>query len=90
MTHILKSDRWLGYGALISIALLFVVPRLSDTSQPALETALMGVAVFGLFAGLRGVFVGGKLSRVCAGLTWPFWAWMIYSLISALTRAKIR
>jgi hypothetical protein len=93
MTHILKSNRWLGYAAPVSIVLFLTLPLVLspfiDTSSPVMATALLGLVVFGLFAAVRGLFVGSKWSRICAGLAWPFWAWALHSLVAALSRARI-
>jgi hypothetical protein len=90
MTHIVKSERWLGYAALLCAAFVVIVPRFSIYSQPFFGAAVICVAVLGVYSGMRGFFVGSKLSRVCAALTWPYWAWIIFSLLVALMRAKIR
>jgi hypothetical protein len=94
MTHIVKSDRWLGYGALIcAVAVIF---SFSNAKLPAGQAGLLPVIIcvcfgpLGFYFSLRGVFVGRWPNRVFAGLAlvyFGYWAlWIIHDLLTPLAR----
>jgi hypothetical protein len=90
MAHAFNSDRWLGYAALVCVALVIAVPRSGFLSADLLFVLTASLAVLGLYCGLRGAFLGGWLSRVCAGLSMVFWIWVIYSLMQACRSVRIK
>jgi uncharacterized membrane protein len=90
MVHIIKSDRWLGYAALVCAAIVILVPWLIQRESLAVVFVVYCLGPFGLFLALRGVFVGRWPSRICAGVALIFFGWLLYSFIAALMSAKIR
>jgi len=88
MTHIIKSDRWLGYGALICA--IAVIISVSNAKLPAGQAGLLPVIIciclgpLGFYLSMRGVFVGSWLSRVIAGLALIYFGWMALWIIYTL------
>ena len=81
MTHTFKSGGWLGYAALISAVLLFLATRLHLRPELSL-LALISLPVFGIYCGVRGLFRGTGLSRICAGLSVVYFIWMVYFFLN--------
>jgi len=71
MIHILKSDKWFGYGALICVVFVFLTPWIVGVPEPTFSGYLIVGLIYGLVPvgfclSLRGVFVGNWLNRICA------------------------
>jgi hypothetical protein len=94
MIHILKSDRWLGYAALVCAVVVTLLGWL-DAYLSRGQSALVVIPIYclsplGAYLAIRGLFGGSVSNRVCAGLALLFFVWIAYSLIMALNAAKIR
>jgi hypothetical protein len=92
MKQILKSDKWIGYAALACAALVAITQKIVLVSGFVHVVHVMFIVcfgVFGLYCGVRGIFVGGRLSRICAGFSMLFWAWLIYTIIVVLMPVKM-
>ena len=73
MIPILKSDKWFGYGALVCLAFVFLIPWIVPFPERTFGGYLVVGFVYGLVPvgfclSLRGVFVIGWLNRICAGI----------------------
>ena len=94
MFHIVKSDRWIGYAALICAVVVFPADRILDSVDLEARGGLIPFFIFiilsplGLYFALRGVFVGHWPSRVCAGVALVFFVWLVYSFIMELAGMK--
>jgi prepilin signal peptidase PulO-like enzyme (type II secretory pathway) len=94
MFHIVKSDRWIGYAALICAVVVFPANRTLDSVDPAAQGGLIPFFIWlfltplGLYFALRGVFVGHWPSRVCAGVALVFFIWLVYSYIMEVAGMK--
>ena len=76
-----KSGRWLGYAALTCGVLLFFATRLhlgQLRQQPLYILALISLLVFGIYCGVRGLFSGTWLNRICAGISLVYLMWMVF------------
>jgi hypothetical protein len=82
MTHTFKSGRWLGYAALTCAALLFCATRFRPGPEPLYLLALISLLVFGIYCGVRGLFSGAWLNRICAGVSVVYLIWMVYFFLS--------
>jgi len=82
MTHMFKSDRWLGYAALTCAALIFLATRFRPGPEPLYVLALISLLVFGICCGVRGLFSGTWLNRICAGLSVVYLTWRVYFFLS--------
>ena len=94
MTHIFKSNRWLGYAALVSaaavIALCLVDSHFSRGQSLTVVSLIYCLSPLGAYFAIRGLFGGSVANRICAGLALLYFVWMIYSVVVALNAAKIR
>jgi hypothetical protein len=93
MIHILKSNRWTGYAALICAAVVTSLLWIDAHAHGETLAAIMTVyclAPLGAYFAVRGLFVGSLPSRICSGLALVFFGWMLYSLIAGYTNARIR
>jgi len=88
MTHLFQSGRWMGYAALICAVLMFLVSRFSPGLDPLHGLVVITLLVFGLYCGVRGLFVGAWLSRICAGLSMLYWGWMFLVFLTALSKIR--
>jgi len=82
MIQTFKSGRWLGYTALTCAALLFFVTHLHLGPEPLYILALIFLLVFGIYCGVRELFIGTWLNRICAGLSVIYLIWMVYIFLS--------
>jgi hypothetical protein len=89
MIYITKSDRWLGYTALVCAATAILM--FWNIRHELLAVAVMVcLGPFGLYLALRGLFVGSWLSRICAFVALAAFGWLTYMFIAAITaHAKI-
>lgn len=75
----LQSDWWVGYAALTCAALLQLEQMLLCATEFGLLGEVLGVLIgvsligVGTYCGVRGVFVGPRISRICAGLSIFYW-----------------
>lgn len=83
MTHMFKSNRWLGYAALICAALMFLTSRFRLGSEPLHVLAVISLFMFGIYCSVRGLFSGPWFNRICAGLAMVYWGWIVYSITRA-------
>ena len=85
MTHAFHSDKWLGYAALGCVAALAVLSRTVGFGSDA-GRVVVGLCLFvlGAYSAVRGMFMGGWPSRVCAGLSVLLWVWVVFSIVAAL------
>jgi len=81
MIHMFKSDRWVGYAALTCAALVFLATRFYRGQEPLYILAFISLLVFGIYCGVRGLFSGTWLNRICAGLSMVYWSWIVYSFL---------
>jgi hypothetical protein len=89
MTHILKSDRWLGYAALVLAAVVILTPFIfrRDALVGFIDIYCLGPV--GLYLSIRGLFVGHLPCRICAGLALVVFGWLLYSLIVTFSSVRI-
>ncbi len=78
MPHMFKSSRWLGYAALTCAALMFFATRFHLGPEPLYILALISLLVFGIYCGVRGLFSGTWLNRICAGISLVYLIWMVF------------
>ena len=78
MVHELKSDRWLGYAALICATIVIAVVRFAPPSIVASNIVLISVGPCGLYLAIRSVLIGNMSNRICAGFALVFLGWLIY------------
>ena len=90
MIHAFHSDRWLGYAALVFVALAILLREL--TFGPQSVRVVLGVCllVFGSYSAVRGMFIGGRPCRICAALSSLFWAWVLYLIFMALQVQRVK
>jgi hypothetical protein len=88
MVHILNSDRWLGYAALICAVTVFLALRMMTPDAMAPVFIYVCLGPLGLYLAFRGVFVGRVTSRGCAGIALAYLGWLLYSQIYTLATVK--
>ncbi len=77
MTHMFKSNKYLGYTALSCAALIFLATRLRPGPEPLYILALICLLVVGIYCSVRGLFSGTWSNRICAGLSVVWLIWMV-------------
>jgi hypothetical protein len=89
MTHILKSDRWLGYAALAFAAVVILTPLIfrGDALIGFIDVYCLGPV--GLYLSIRGSFVGRMPCRICAWLALGIFGWLLYSLVVTFSSVRI-
>ena len=94
MIHILKSDRWLGYAALVCAVAVTLLDLLdahfSHGPSASVVIPIYLLSPLGAYLAIRGLFGGSAANRICAGLAVLYFAWVACSVIMALNAAKIR
>ena len=75
--HIIKSERWLGYAALVCAVAVFFLLRIiqPDGLRASVTDVILGPLGLGL--ALYGLFRGSSLpSRICAGIALVYFGWL--------------
>jgi O-antigen/teichoic acid export membrane protein len=84
MTRALQNDGWLGYAALVCVAIFALAPRIGIGSELILGLLYISVMVFGVYCSVRGVIRGSIPSRICAGSALIFWSYVAYMLYAVV------